>query len=383
VAAPSFAERAISELPAAIAARFEPRSVAGTGSFQQSCVAALRAPHASPPLADLARNAKRVVLIVSDASRDEPREAMLETLRPELPWERVTLVVAAGTHIASASVVPEPFRDRPVVVHDAHAEERMVDLGQTRAGTRVRVLGEIAEADLVVVTGRIRPHYFAGWSGGVKGVFPGCGFAADILQNHELKAHPSARLGSADGNLCRADMEEAALRVPGRLFALNVLADVEGTPVAAAAGDVIEAHRALLSRARELFRVRAPRSSVVVVADRPPVSSSLYQASKLLPPAGALLEDGGTVILVADCREGTGPLGRVNQGIYELGVRPQLPRRHRVLLLSELPRELALETYAEPVDDLERAVRAALHASGEDRAVVLFRAGECIAEAQA
>ena len=34
----------------------------------------------------------------------------------------------------------------------------------------------------------------------------------------------------------------------------------------------------------------------VVSSDLPPVTDSLYQASKLLPPAGALLKDGGTAI---------------------------------------------------------------------------------------
>lgn len=326
-----------------------------------------------------AAGARRIAVIVSDASRDEPREAMLTALREVLPWERVTLVVASGTHVGDDSVVPDGFRDRPIVVHDATALEHMTDLGVTAEGTRVRLQKVVAEADLVVVTGRLRPHYFAGFSGGVKGLFPGCAFAEDALRNHLLKADPSARLGRVDDNRCRLDMEAAAAKVPGRVVMLNVLCDIDGKAVAAASGDPVTAHRELCRRALPLFQVRAPRARVVVVADRPPVSRSLYQASKLLPPAGALLEDGGTVIVVAECDRGTGPLSRVNEGIYQLGVRRQLPERHRVVLVSELPPEVVRHTYARPAPSLSSALRDA----GAESAVVVWRAGECIAVADA
>lgn len=67
----------------------------------------------------------------------------------------------------------------------------------------------------MITTGRIRPHYFAGFSGGAKGIFPGCGHAVDIRQNHLLKADPSARLGRLDDNRCRLDIEDAASRTRG------------------------------------------------------------------------------------------------------------------------------------------------------------------------
>lgn len=375
----SFAERALDQVPAELLSRYSPEPVraAEPPRLVELCRAALDAPVASPRLETLAARAASIALIVSDESRDEPRREMLAALRERLPWAQVTLVVAAGTHVASASVVPEEHRDRPVVVHGPDA--RLVDLGRTPQGTRVRIAAAVAEAELVILTGRIRPHYFAGFSGGAKAVFPGCAFAQDALDNHRLKAEPSARLGRVDDNVCRLDMEAAASALPGRSFLLNVLADVEGEPVAAAAGDPVLAHRALLPRARELFEVRAPRSKVVVVADRPPVSRSLYQASKLLPPAGALLEDGGTVILVADLHEGVGPLERVNRGIYELGVRRQLPEQHRVLLVSDLPDAVARATYAQPRPDLRVALEEALAETGARRAVALWRAGELVA----
>jgi len=110
------------------------------------------------------------------------------------------------------------------------------------------------------------------------------------------------------------------------------------------------------------------------------VTSSLYQASKLLPPAGAILEEGGTAVLVADCREGTGPLDIVNRGIYELGVRLAMPAEHVIRLVSELPPDVADRTYARRADSIEVALKdAGLEPTGSlDGVVVLWRAAEII-----
>lgn len=357
-----------------------PLPVSEGASALQLCRRALDAPKGSGGLHSDAAGAKRIAVIVSDASRDEPRDALLGAVLERLPRERVVLVIATGTHATDdTTVIPQAYRDLPVVVHDARDAERHVDLGTTARGTRVRIDRAVAEADLVIATGRVRPHYFAGLSGGVKSVFPGCALAEDALQNHLLKAHPSARLGRVDGNVCRFDMEEAAARLPGQLRILNVLCDVDGGAMDAAFGDATLAHRALAATAARVFTVVAPRSRLIVVADRPPVTHTLYQASKLIPPAAALLEPGGVVVVVADCAGGTGPLQRVNRGIYELGLVPQLPADHSIWLVSQLPDEIARSTYARPFHRLEDALREAASLRSDGPIPALWRAGECIA----
>jgi nickel-dependent lactate racemase len=344
------------------------------------CRRALEQPLGTPPIAELAGRRAPIVILISDASRDEPREAMLQALLEQIGRDRVSLVVAAGTHTHGGDVVPPAFRDLPCVVHDA-TRGPFVDLGITERGTRVRLLEAVARAGLVIGTGRIRPHYFAGFSGGAKSVFPGCAALEDALTNHRLKADATARLGRVEDNACRLDLEQAAQKLPGTFVVLNVLADAYATPVAAASGHPVLAHRALLAEARASFTVRAPRAKVVVVADVPPVTSTLYQASKLLPPAGALLEPGGVVVCVAECSEGTGPLERVNEGIYRLGVRRHLPERHRVLIVSELEAARVADTYAEHAGSLEAALARAFAITQTSQASLLWRAGECIAEA--
>ena len=356
------------------------------GGAGELCRDALEHPIAASRLTSLVGPRSRVTVVVSDATRDEPRREMFAAVRhalSQVPDSSITVLVASGTHApraAETALDADVLACHRVVVHDGRDVAACVDLGVTPEGTRVRINRVAIETDLVISLGRVRPHYFAGYSGGVKGIFPGCGHDVDIRQNHLLKADPSARLGRVMGNRCRADMEAAVALVPTQKFLLNVLADCDHGYIAAVAGDVVLAHREAARMATPWFQVRAPVARVVVTTDRPPVTNSLYQAAKLLPPAGAILENGGTVIMVASCPEGTGPLDVVNRGIYELGVRGAMPARHTVRLVSSLPDDVADRTFARRAGSIDEALReAGIDPLGTlEEVVVLFRAGEMI-----
>ncbi len=364
-----------------------PAAASPARSVLDLCREALAHPVGAPPLAGLVGPRSRVAIVVSDATREEPREELVQALREALavvPDEQITLVIASGTHAPrpAETAIGEGLRGRyRVVVHDGHEPAGCFDAGTTAEGTRVR-LNLALRCDLVVSTGRIRPHYFAGYSGGAKGIFPGCALAVDARQNHLFKALDSARLGRLDDNRCRLDMEAAARLLPCPAYLLNVVADLDGHYLGAFAGDLVAAHRAACELARPLFLARGPASRVVVASDLPPVTSSLYQASKLLPPAGALLLDQGTAIMVARCEEGIGPLQVVNEGIYRLGVRHHLPDGHRVRLVSAMSEEEASRSYAQPAASLEEALADAGFGPTSPLGGVslLWRAGEMIAE---
>ena len=78
-----------------------------------------------------------------------------------------------------------------------------------------------------------------------------------------------------------------------------------------------------------------------------PVTASLYQASKIAAAAAPLVARGGTLVLVAECADGIGPVETVNRAIYEIGIRPRLAEGVRVVLVSGMPREVVATSYAE------------------------------------
>jgi nickel-dependent lactate racemase len=315
---------------------------------------AIRRPY-GPRLRDL--GGSRVTIIVSDATRDEPRAEMLRAVLDELGPRTLTLAVATGTHGPSRPPLPPDLLSRfsTVIDHDGHRDDQLVALGVTPRGTPVRVHRCVVEADVVVATGCIRPHYFAGFGAGIKAVVPGLGAARDIRINHRLKAAPGARAGVTTGNPCREDMEDAVALVPAALFLLNVVAGPDGRIHHAVAGDRA-AFAAGVELARPLFTVPAVTTATVVASDALPVTATLYQASKIAAAVAALVEPGGTLVLVAECADGIGPVEVVNQAIFELGIRPRLAPGVRVVLVSSLPPGVARQSYAVPAARVEDVV---------------------------
>ena len=307
---------------------------------------------ASPIGATLPRLAPsdRVTVIVSDPTRKEPRAEMLAALRRHLPGGRWTLAVATGTH-GPCDVAALGLRwGAPVVNHDGASD--VVELGTTRRGTPVRVHRCLVETDHVLATGCIRPHYFAGFGAGAKALFPGLGERVAIRINHRLKTEERSRAGIDDGNPCRDDLDEAARMVPTPTFLLNGVAGPDDQIHAAVAGDLVEAFRAGAELARPWFTVRAPRSPLVVASDALPVTATLYQAAKIAAAAAPLVAEGGRLILVAECCDGTGPLDVVNEAIFRIGVLPRLPAGASIGLVSALPPDVVSRTLVSAVTDL-------------------------------
>lgn len=350
---------------------------------------ALDAPIGAPRLEDAVRPGERVVLLVSDATRDDPREAMLRAVLARMPGDIVvTLAVANGTHGPSdlnrLGIPPDIWaRAHRVVNHDAHDDRDLLTIGTTRRGTPVRLHACLVEADWIIATGRIKPHYFAGYGAGCKTIFPGMGANREIRVNHELKRMPGARAGVLDGNPCREDLEEAVAMLPARRFLLNVVLDDRGGAQAAVAGDIREALRAGARACEPLYRVSAPRAPVVVVSDELPVTGSLYQASKLVAAAAGLLCDGGTMIVAAECPEGIGPLDTVNRGIYQLGLVPRLPPRHRIVLVSGLTHEAVAPSYCAWAPSVESVLADLDRREGRGWSItILPRAGSLLIASQ-
>lgn len=297
--------------------------------------AALAAPEQSKPLRALARAASRVVIIFTDATRACPDHVIVPALLRELeaagvPADGITLLCAVGMHRPSTraekiaklgAAVVERYR---VIDHDP---------AQCVDGVAARLQG----ADLIVATGVVEPHQYAGYSGGGKTLVIGCGDAATIEYTHgpRFLDHPGVRLGRVAGNPFQDFVRERA-RAAGLKFVVNVVLDGEGRAVAVKAGDPIAVHEALIRLARGLYEVHVPRQYAVVVAKvDPPKDANLYQASRavtyLALSAAPPIKPGGVIIVEARCPEGAG------QGVGEQNFHRALARAHDLAqLLNDL-----------------------------------------------
>ena len=78
-----------------------------------------------------------------------------------------------------------------LVDHDATSDGHVL-VGEVD-GTPVLLQHEYVEADVRILTGFVEPHFFAGFSGGPKGVCPGLAATETILEAHHPRRIADAR----------------------------------------------------------------------------------------------------------------------------------------------------------------------------------------------
>ncbi|NPV92481.1 MAG: nickel-dependent lactate racemase [Firmicutes bacterium] len=286
---------------------------------QESLVeAALDRPIGSPPLEELARGKRNIVIITSDHTRPVPSRitlpALLRRIRKTAPECRVTILIATGFHRPTASdeilskFGPEIAENEHIVNHDCRDTESLVYLGVLPSGAELHVNRLAVEADLLVADGFIEPHFFAGFSGGRKSVLPGIVGERTVLANHCAKfiAHPNCRTGVLEGNPMHEDMLEASRRVSLR-FILNVVIDAQKQVVAAFAGDPRLAHEEGCGFVRDLAQVEAVPADIVITTNGGyPLDQNIYQTVKGMTAAESTAREGAVIIIASACSDGHG-----------------------------------------------------------------------------
>ncbi len=295
-----------------------PKTAEGLENPLETVEKALENPIGTGAIYEIVKKKKpqKVVVVVNDVTRPTPYKFMLPPLMKELEGvglkdDQITLVVATGIHRANTdeenrqtftSEIVDRYR---VVSHNP--DENLVSLGKMSDGTELSINREVAEADMVITTGLIGLHYFAGYSGGRKSILPGVAARELITANHAMMTDPRAATGSYKENPVHWIMLEAA-RMAGVDFILNVVTNVDKEIVSAVAGDVEAAWLEGVRFCEETSVVKLTQQADVVIASAGghPKDLNLYQAQKALENAASAVRPGGTIILVSKCGEGYG-----------------------------------------------------------------------------
>lgn len=280
---------------------------------------AMAHPLGTPPLWELSRGKKTATVIVSDHTRPVPSKKiipfMLEELRRENPNIEITLLVATGCHRGTRKeelvekLGRQIVEEERILVHDCDDVGQLTELGTLPSGAKLVINRVAVETDLLVAEGFIEPHFFAGFSGGRKSVLPGICSRVTVLGNHcgAFIDSPYARSGNLEKNPIHRDMEAAA-DMAGLAYIVNVVIDEEKKVAAAFAGDVRKAHEAGCAFLRPYCQVEVERQTPIVVTSNggAPLDQNVYQTVKGLCTADAVAQEGGVIILCAECADGTG-----------------------------------------------------------------------------
>lgn len=284
---------------------------------------ALANPLGTPPLRSMASPSSKVCIVITDITRACPDEALVAPILAELeavgvPDEQITILVAVGMHRASTmeekieKLGERIVRRYRVVDHNAQDPTGLVDLGLTANGVPV-IFNRIAyEADLLIATGIVEPHQYAGFSGARKTIAVGIAGEAMISYTHGpvMLDHPKTRLANLDGN----PFHEAAMEIADKAgldFCINVVKNGEQKICAVKAGHHRAVFNALVEVARKVYTVPVPhRYHAVICGVGFPKDANLYQASRgpsyIFFAPTPLLEPGGILAVVARCQEGPG-----------------------------------------------------------------------------
>ena len=279
---------------------------------------AMASPIGSPTLRQLAQGKQKITIIASDHTRPVPSRIilplMLEEIRQGNPQAEITILIATGCHRETtqaeleAKFGPEILAKEYIEIHDCNNEDSLVFLDTLPSGGRLIVNRTAAQADLLVAEGFIEPHFFAGYSGGRKSVFPGGASRISVHANHcsAFIAHPKARCGILDGNPIHRDMLFAAKRT-GLAYIVNVVINSRKEVVAAFAGDCDAAHRQGTVFLDAICRSAPQPADIVLTSNNGyPLDQNIYQAVKGMTTAEATCRDGGVIILAAQCEDGIG-----------------------------------------------------------------------------
>jgi lactate racemase len=287
--------------------------------------AAFDSPIASPPLDEVCGSDDSVLIVVSDATRATASAQAVNLLIRRLVQAgvspaNVAMIFATGIHRAvsekekSELLTPFVTQRLRILEHDAYDRARLTTLGKTDSGVTVEVNSALQEFSRVIITGGITFHYFAGFTGGRKSICPGLASAKTIEATHMLAMDfekggrkAGVRAGQLDGNPVHEECERVASLV-APAFGINTIVDEKKRAVKMFCGDWRAAHRAGCEYYLEQYSIAVPAKRDIVVASCGgfPHDINLIQAHKALDMAALACNDGGTIILLAECSDGLG-----------------------------------------------------------------------------
>jgi nickel-dependent lactate racemase len=393
-----------------LSAVYRMSEVAPAPDLDREIITALNRPIGSPPLAELARGAKKAVLLVDDVTRPTPAARILPVVLEELRRQglspgQISIVAALGSHRQMSEaelcrkVGEEVIRRYRVLNSRFDDPAHLKYIGTSEDGVPIRIDEEVAGADLKIGIGGIVPHGAVGWSGGGKIVYPGVAGKDTVMFFHFAHGLTEENMTGREDCPIRLKME-SWVQMVGLDFVVNCVLTPDDGVGRVVAGHFRDAQRRGVSHARKVYSRPVREQVDVVVSAAYPHDLDFWQAAKGIYGPEPLLKDGGTLLLVSPCSEGAGNhrdflqligrddnrqrlldilAGRSGPPEDPLPLAPaammaKMRRRFRCAVVSPgLDRAQLAQAGYEKMDDVESALEALLTRHPEGRVAVVLR----------
>lgn len=363
------------------------------------------------PLKDLIKSDDKVTVIISDLTRFWMRQdiicsLLVKYLREDMniPTENIAVLIALGTHRKNTEEEKKTLTGEyaynncaEVVDHDCDADD-LEYVGTTSMGTEVYVNPLAVGRKVIVISGTVH-HLMAGYGGGRKSIVPGIAGRKTIKMNHiraldvnEPKSDERVGSGKFTNNPINIDMLEAG-RMVNPVFGINICVNSASKHSGLFSGDFEKAWKESCMYIQKSYGLPIEKEYDVVFVSCGgfPKDLNFYQSSKSLFNGIRAMKDGGTIVLLAQCGEGSGakdffdwiePLKRgcldeslrkdFTIGGYIFYAACEAIRRGNVLLLSELEPEEIKDMGVISYNSLEELMR---HVDVENKEICVIQYG--------
>lgn len=321
----------------------EPKNLSELENVEQSILDSFRNPINSKPLKDMVKSTDKVSIVISDITRPTPNDILVPLLIKELshvPYENFVIINGTGTHRDQTKEefvqmlgnwVVDNIR---IINNHCHDKDSLVNLGKSSFGCDVYLNKEYVESDFRIATGFIEPHFFAGFSGGPKGIMPGIAGIETILTFHNARMIGDPK--STWGNMINNPLQEMTQEINKMCkpdFLLNVTLNRDKEITQVFSGELFEAHKIGCEFVKEHAMYKCEDYFDIVITSNSgyPLDQNLYQAVKGMSAAHKIVKKNGTIIIASECSD-----GRPDHGNYS-----------KILKMAKTPQEL-LDMISDP-----------------------------------
>jgi len=277
---------------------------------------ALNNPIDKEPIDQFISKAKKLLILVNDATKPTPTQKILENIYPLIiKKSNVKFLIANGTHRKPTveelkSIFGKYYFDfkNQIYTHDAYKEENMDYLGISKNGTELYINKMVLEAGNVIVIGSVEPHYFAGYTGGRKAFFPGIASYKTIEMNHSLALSDKASSLALKENPVHKDLTDSIKFLKDiNIFSIQTVLTHDYKIYSVKSGDIIKSFNGSIKYANDIYSIPLEKKGNIVITVVPsPMDINLYQSQHALENGNLALETDGVLILVSKCRMGIG-----------------------------------------------------------------------------
>lgn len=265
----------------------------------------------------------RPVLVLADKTRlcgyPEYLPVLISVLEQHgMDPAALKIIIGYGTHARQSDgecrhAYGEVYDRYSFIHHDCEQDAGFQELGRTTRGTPIRFRRDLLEASTIITMGAVSHHYFAGYGGGRKLVFPGCGERDAIYTNHGLYLDGAAgtiaegcQPGILDGNTLAEDLAEIEEKLPADL-AIHGILDSHGRLCNLLLGHGRESFLEACKLHGKNCEITSPRFDIVVAScGGYPKDINFIQSHKAIHNAAMFVRDGGLLLIYGACRDGIG-----------------------------------------------------------------------------